>query len=68
MRKIVGLFVLFLCSTVCVFAQGLVKGRVTDEKGLPVSFASIHIKGTKQTVSADADGYYRVLRTFSQHV
>ena len=37
-----------------------VKGRVLDELGQPVSFASVRVKGEKQGVSADADGNFTI--------
>jgi len=40
------------------FAIIKIKGIVTDEKNQPLPGASINIKGTKKTVSADANGRY----------
>lgn len=37
-----------------------VSGRITDQNGNPVSFASIKIKGTNTGLSADANGFYKV--------
>jgi protocatechuate 3,4-dioxygenase beta subunit len=36
------------------------KGRVTDEKGEPLAFASIMIKGTKNGVMANANGEFSI--------
>ncbi|MGB4844816.1 MAG: mucoidy inhibitor MuiA family protein, partial [Ferruginibacter sp.] len=37
-----------------------VTGRVTDQYGNPVSFATVKIKGTNTGVSADANGNFRI--------
>ena len=37
-----------------------VKGRVTDEKGNPVPFASVVLKGTTTAVTTDANGFYTI--------
>ena len=41
----------------------MIMGRVVDEKGVPVSNASIHVKGTSQGVVSDANGVYRLNNT-----
>jgi len=43
---------------VAVNASIIIKGKVTDKDGNPVSFASVKIKGTNTGVSADANGAY----------
>lgn len=35
-----------------------VTGRITDDSGNPVSFASVSVKGTRTGVSADANGFF----------
>lgn len=37
-----------------------VSGTITDEKGSPVSYASVKVKGTSNGASADSKGIYRV--------
>jgi Domain of unknown function (DUF4139)/N-terminal domain of unknown function (DUF4140) len=37
-----------------------VSGRVTDQKGAPVSFATVMIKGTKTATITDANGNFRI--------
>lgn len=60
MRKIV-LLVLLLACTVLSFAQTRsVKGRVTDDRGNPVPFATINIKGTQSSVAADDAGNFTI--------
>ncbi len=41
-------------------AQQILKGQVKNEKGLVVEAATIHVKGTKTTVAADASGAFSV--------
>lgn len=38
----------------------VISGKVTDGNGVPISFASVQIKGTKTGVSADANGAYSI--------
>jgi len=61
MRKFLSLFaVLVLCSILAFAQTKVVSGRVTDEQGQPVPFASVRVKSSKQGVSADADGNYSI--------
>ena len=61
MRKIAVLFAVLLCSTVSVFAQNTIKGKITDAKdGSPLSGASIKVKGTSTGASTAADGTFEV--------
>lgn len=41
----------------------MLMGRVTDDKGVPVSSASVVIKGTGQATTTDANGFYRINST-----
>ena len=43
-----------------VITSWVVKGKVTDIDGNPISFASIKIKGTRYGFSADANGGYSI--------
>lgn len=59
MKKIV--FFLSICQLCFVFAFGQSKqitGRISDDKGEPVGFASIEEVGTKNVVVADAKGNF----------
>jgi len=47
----------FLMSAV---AQTVVSGKVADDSGAPLPGASIKVKGTKQGVSADANGTFKL--------
>ncbi len=59
--KFTLLFTLLFSSGIAAFAQVSVSGKVTDEQGKPIPFASIYIKNTTKGTSANADGEY-VLR------
>jgi TonB-linked SusC/RagA family outer membrane protein len=58
---------LILLAVYCLFLTGLVKGQtqevigtIVDSAGLPISGASVKIKGTKTGVSAASDGGFRI--------
>jgi TonB-linked SusC/RagA family outer membrane protein len=58
MRKCLSLIALLIFS-LSVFAQSKsATGRVTDQQGQPVPFATIQVKGKKTATSADGDGYF----------
>jgi TonB-linked SusC/RagA family outer membrane protein len=59
MRRFLSLFTMLMLCGVLAFAQGrVVSGRVTDEKGAPISFATISENGIKNVTSADGDGNF----------
>ncbi|MEO6188448.1 MAG: SusC/RagA family TonB-linked outer membrane protein [Ginsengibacter sp.] len=61
MRKIVSvLAMLFLMSTIAFSQSRTVTGKVSDDVGKAIPFASIAEKGTKNGVSADADGIFKI--------
>ncbi|HEX4852043.1 MAG TPA: SusC/RagA family TonB-linked outer membrane protein, partial [Puia sp.] len=61
MRKFLSLFaVLVLCSILAFSQTKVVTGKVTDQQGQPIPFASVRVKGSKQGVSADADGNFSI--------
>ncbi len=61
MRRILTLFTMFMLCGVLAFAQNrVVAGKVADENGNPVPFASVKVKGSKSGVSADANGQYTI--------
>jgi len=61
MRKFASLFVTAILCSVLVFAQNRnVSGTVTDANGKAIPFASITVKGTKNGVTADADGKFTI--------
>lgn len=58
MRNLTLLFVAVLCTASSVFAQGVIKGKVTDDKGQPLPGASVVIRGTKTGTSTGPDGTF----------
>jgi TonB-linked SusC/RagA family outer membrane protein len=59
MRRFLSLFTMLMLCGVLAFAQSrVVTGKVTDENGNPVSFASVKVKGTNTGAIADANGAY----------
>lgn len=61
MRKLLSLFIVLTLSAITVFAQTRsVTGKVTDERGEPIPFATVILKGHKQGVSADQNGNFLI--------
>src|SRR5580658_4455592 len=59
MRKIVFMLMGLMLASVLAFSQAkLITGRITDQTGQAVPFASVHVKGSKLGVAADADGNF----------
>lgn len=60
MRKF-ALLVLLVVSTVLSYAQPRrITGRVTDENQNPVPYATVNVKGTNNSVAADANGNFSI--------
>lgn len=61
MRKLSLLLAVLFCSTVAVFAQVKIKGRITDSKdGAPVAGATIKVKGENASTVSNPDGYFEI--------
>ncbi len=61
MRKIASLCAaLLLCSVLAIAQTRTVTGKVTDEKGDPIPFATIKVKNGKQGTTADDNGNYSI--------
>ena len=45
----------------------LIKGKVTDEQGNPVSFASVYLKNTSKGTSANSEGIYQLRLPAGKH-
>lgn len=41
-------------------SEQMLMGRVTDDQGQPLSYASVTIKGTTQGTTTDANGFYKI--------
>lgn len=61
MRKLVVFFSVLMLSFTIGFAQAqTTSGKVTDDKGQPIPFASVKVKNGKTGVSADANGTFLI--------
>lgn len=61
MRKFASLLAVLALMTTFAFAQTRqLSGQVTDDKGVPVPFASVVIKNTQKGVIADENGYFKL--------
>ncbi len=61
MRRFLSLFTVLMLSGVLAFAQSrVVSGKVTDNTGKPVPFASVSLKGGKTGVTTDVNGEYSI--------
>jgi len=60
MKKIV-LLLFFTCALIWVHAQGqLVKGKIADDTGKPLSGATVTVKGTSLSTTTAADGSFQI--------
>ena len=61
MRKILSLLAVLMLCSVFAFAQNrVITGQVKDDKGDPIPFASVTIKGTNRGTTTDANGSFRI--------
>src|SRR5215212_6312853 len=61
MRKLQLLAMMLVLIPALAFSQTrVITGRVTDDKGEPVAFATVKIKGTRTSLSADENGFFRI--------
>jgi TonB-linked SusC/RagA family outer membrane protein len=60
MRKILSLLIALTLSCVALAQNRQIKGRITDEKGDPIPFASIKVKKTKIGTTADEGGNFKL--------
>lgn len=62
MRKVTSqLIILLLCTTISFAQSKVITGRVTDDKGNPVAFATIKVKKSGGvSTAADANGKYTI--------
>jgi TonB-linked SusC/RagA family outer membrane protein len=67
MRKFLTLLAVLVLLGPLAFSQTqTITGKVTDQAGQDVPFATIRVKGTKVGTSADAQGYYSIKASSSQ--
>ncbi len=69
MRKTLALLaMLVLCSVLAWSQTKTVTGKVTDENGGPVPFATVKIKGSSTGVAADQDGNFSISAESNQRL
>ncbi len=69
MRKIVTAFAgLLLCSALTYGQSRLITGQVKDDKGNPVPFATVKVKGLSRGVSADQNGNFKIDAGSNSHL
>lgn len=60
-RQFLPMLMLMLLCSVIVFAQNrTITGKVTNEKGEPVPFSSVVIKGSVKGISTDSEGNFKL--------
>ena len=59
-KKLYLMLVLFMVSTLQMMAQQKITGRVIDEDGFAVPYASVQYKGHKIGVSSDGEGKFTI--------
>lgn len=60
MRKILSILSLVLFTSVVAWSQTKVSGTVKDQNGDPVPFATVNVKGTNNSVAADANAGFTI--------
>jgi len=62
MRKIAVLFVVLFCSTISIFAQSVIRGKITDSKdGSVIAGATVKVKGERISVVSASDGSFEIV-------
>ena len=61
MRKIAVLFVVLFCSTISIFAQSIIRGKITDSKdGSVIAGATVKVRGERISVVSASDGSFEI--------
>src|SRR6516164_201190 len=60
MRRAILLLTTVLCCELLCAQTRPITGKVIDDKGNPVAFASVKIRGTRTGTSADANGVFKL--------
>ncbi|MDP3468019.1 MAG: DUF5686 and carboxypeptidase regulatory-like domain-containing protein [Daejeonella sp.] len=59
--KSLFVFLLFILFSHGLYAQNIIlKGKITNSKGLPVPFASVYVQNTTRGTSANSDGEFQL--------
>jgi TonB-linked SusC/RagA family outer membrane protein len=65
-QKLFTLFAVFMFNYSLSFGQNLIKGKVIDENGNPISFATVIIEGTSTGTSTNIDGTFSLNASVGQ--
>jgi TonB-linked SusC/RagA family outer membrane protein len=69
MRKFLSLLAVLVLLGSLAFSQSkVISGKVTDQAGQPVPFATVRVKGTKIGTSADAEGNFTIKAQSGQNL
>jgi len=60
MKKLLLIVLLVLPALIILAQNKTITGKVTDTEGKPVSFATVNVKGTTVSVSADVNGNFSI--------
>ena len=60
MKLIKFTLLLFILSTAIVFGQKTIRGKVTDDKGIPIPGANVHVKGNPKGTVSDPFGEFKL--------
>ncbi len=67
MRRFTLLFIVLLLGTSSVFAQALIRGKITDSKdGTTIAGATVKVKGELNSVVSASDGSYEITTKLSK--
>ncbi len=58
MKKVTLIVAVLLVSTVAVFAQSQIKGKIMDKDGAPLAGVSVKVKGEKFSAVSNSDGNF----------
>lgn len=67
-QKLFSLFAIFMFTSTLSFGQNLLEGKVIDENGNPISFASVTIQGTSTGASTNLDGMFSLKVSVGQKI
>jgi TonB-linked SusC/RagA family outer membrane protein len=60
MRKVLAIIAMTLCTGIAMAQTHLVTGKITDDKGDPIPYATVKIKSSRSAVSADDNGNFKI--------
>ena len=68
--RIIGV-IIFIVFPISTFAQKsnatAIKGKVTDNNGIPIEYATIYLKETQQSTQSDIKGNYKLIANLGEY-